>query len=152
MALSPFLSINIRNVGLLDQFFRQRAFQVIADYKTGSVAVCQNDQPLFLRQPAQKGQLFLIIEHAESAQSNNGGIHDLREGVFIIPSLYNNNFFDLSHFRCAPRRTKSSFNSPTLSMPRSLFIRRSNVWHIFTALAHQSAVVFFAADSSSFAG
>ena len=152
MALPALLTVDVGNIRLLYLVFRQGAFQVVADDKARAVAVRQDDEALLLRQPPQKRQLLLVVEHGKATQCDHGGVHYLAEGVFVVAPLHHDDFLDLSHFRRAPSRTSSSFSSPAASMPFSLFIRRSSTWHIFTASAHQSAVVFFAADSRSLAG
>ncbi len=77
-ALPLLLAVDVRNIRLLHPVPGQRTLQVIADNKARAVAVRQNDETPFLRQPPEKGYLLAVIEHGKAAQRHYRGVHHLR--------------------------------------------------------------------------
>ena len=72
-------------------------FDMIPDYKTGAIGIRKYDEPPLLGDFAQQRQLLLILKQAEAFCFQNGGIHDLRQGIFIVAPLDQNRFFDMHH-------------------------------------------------------
>ena len=73
------------------------AFNKIAYDKSGSVGIGHDDQAALFGKSSQKLLLFLVVEHAKAARFDYHGIDDLRERVFIISALDDNDLGHLMH-------------------------------------------------------
>ena len=111
---------------------------MIADDKARTVRVGQQYHAPLFRQTAEIGQLLLVVEHAEALGGQDHGVHHLRQGVFVIAALHDDDLTDAGLHRTPANSIRNSFSSASLSMPRSLFMRRSSRWQRMTALLHQS--------------
>ena len=97
MALAALLPGNIRDIGLLDASRREGAFEVIADDKTGAVAVGQHDQPAGGCDATQQLELFLIVENAKAAALQHDRIHHLPHGIDVIAAFDEDRLLDADH-------------------------------------------------------
>ena len=111
---------------------------MIADHEARAVGVGQQYHAPLLRQAAEIGQLLLIAEHAEAFGGQDHRVHHLRQGVFVVAALHDDGLTDAGLHRTPANSIRNSFSSASLSMPRSLFMRRSSLWQRFTAVLHHS--------------
>ena len=106
---------------------------MIADNEARAVGIGQQDQAPCLRQTAEIGGLFPVSEHGEAARLDDGGVHRLQQRVLIVAALHHDDLADAGLHRAPASSMRNSFSSPSLSILRWLFMRRSSVWLRFTA-------------------
>ena len=138
LALTALLAGHIGDVGLLHLLLRQGTLEVIADDKARAVGIGQQNHAPPFRQAAEIGQLLLIPEHTEAFGGEDHSVHHLGKRVFVVAALHDDDLTDAGLHRAPANSIKNSFSSASLSIPRSLFMRRSSFWQRTTALLHQS--------------
>ena len=99
---------------------------MVPDNEARTVGICQQDHSALLRQPPQVRGLFPVAEHGEAAGLHHHGVHRLQKRVFIVAALHHDDLADAGLHRPPASSMRSSFSSPSLSILRSLFIRRSS--------------------------
>ena len=109
------------------------AAQVVADDKACAVAVREHDDAARLCQTAQQRQPLPVMEDAETGGLENGRVDDLREGIFIIPSLDDDGLADADHAAPPTAMRSSSSLSSAISSAPLLFMAKSVCAHRRTA-------------------
>ena len=154
-ALALFLAVHIGNIGVQHAARRDGSLETVADHKARAVGIGEENDAARLGETAQQRRFLAVVEDAEAAQLQNGGVHHLQKRIFVVAALDHDDLLDFRlfhrHALCASCMS-SSFSSPSRSMPFSLFMRRSSFWQSARLFAHHSCVVFRAASSSSRAG
>ena len=104
----------------------QGPLQIVADDKAGPVAVGEDDEPPFFRDPPQQLQTLPVVEDPKAPGFQDHGVDELLQGVLVIAALHDNGLLDLQHG--APpadnSRTRESIRS-WLSAPDTDFMARS---------------------------
>ena len=95
---------------MLQVFSGNGAFDVVADDETRPVGIREDDQAPLFRHPAKQRHLLPVLENAEPRRFQNGGIHHLTEGVFVVAPLYHNGLPDFNH--CVPPAPTATAAAP----------------------------------------
>ena len=80
---------NLGNIQMINFIRRNKRLDVRANHFSRSIAVRQNNNPVF-RQSSKQGPFFPIIEHTKSLGSQNRGVDYRRKFDLIIFALYHN--------------------------------------------------------------
>ena len=95
LALALLLAVDVRYVGLQHTTLGDIALDAVADHESRAVGVGEEDDAPLLGELSQKGLLFLVVEHGEAAELHDDRVHDLRERVFVVPPLDDDDFLYL---------------------------------------------------------
>ena len=96
-ALAPFLAVDVGDIGVLDLLRRDGPLEEVADEKTCPVGVGENDEPPLGGQSAKQVQFLTVLEDGKAGGLQNHPVHNLGQGILIIPALHHDGFPDPQH-------------------------------------------------------